>query len=42
MIIKFLFTQSGSDDPFGDEDNHDEIAALAKKFEEKYVSTCSM
>ena len=28
-----------SEDPFGGEDDcHDEVAALAKKFEEKYVS----
>ena len=30
------------DDPFGDEDDcRDEVAALAKKFEEKYVSNIS-
>lgn len=26
------------DDPFGDDEDHEKLAALAKSFEEKYVS----
>lgn len=27
------------DDPFGDDEDHEKLAALAKSFEEKYVSS---